>query len=217
MTNVPFAAAEPATAWPQRADWAAITQWLAHMLDQVDYGLLLLVDGSQVLHINQAAWQQLDEQHPLQVANGSLRVRDAADLTALHTAIVAARQGQRRLVNMGRGETAISVAVTPLGVLGLGGPPATLLTLGRSALCTPLAVQMFARSHGLTPTEARVLEALCRGLDPREVCTELAVDITTIRTHLSAIRCKVGADSVSAVVRRVAVLPPVVGVLKAMT
>jgi DNA-binding NarL/FixJ family response regulator len=81
-------------------------------------------------------------------------------------------------------------------------------------LCTPLAVQMFARSHALTPTETRVLEALCRGLDPRDVCAELEVDMTTVRSHISAIRTKVGADSVSEVVRRVAVLPPVVGVLK---
>jgi hypothetical protein len=37
-----------------------------------------------------------------------------------------------------------------------------------------------------------------------------------VRTHISAIRCKVGVDSVSEVVRRVAVLPPVVGVLRAL-
>lgn len=191
-----------------------VTPWLARMLDEVDYGLLLLVDGCQVLHINHAAQQQLHAQHPLQVVGGTLRVREAADLVALHTAIGAARQGQHRLVNMGRGEACVDVAVKPLGPLGLGGPPATLLSLGKPALCTPLAVQMYARGHGLTPTETRVFDALSRGLDPRDVCAELHVDMTTVRTHLSAIRSKVGVDSVSEVVRRVAVLPPMVGVLK---
>lgn len=209
--------AEPRYQGPERrGESPATTQWLAHMLDEVDYGLLLIVDGSRVLHINHAARQQLDAQHPLQVVGEALRVREAADLPPLHAAIVAARQGLRRLVTMGRGDAAVSIAVTPLGALGLGGPPATLLTLGKRTLCTPLAVQMFARSHALTPTETRVLEALCRGLDPRDVCGELGVDMTTVRTHISAIRSKVRADSVSEVVRRVAVLPPVVGVLKGM-
>lgn len=198
----------------RRARAESTTQWLSRMLDEIDYGLLLLADGSQVLHINHAAQQQLHARHPLQVLGGTLRVPDAADLAAMHGAIVAARQGQRRLVNLGRGIDSVSVAVVPLGALGLGGPPATLLTLGKRALCTPLAVQMLARSHGLTPTETRVLDALCRGLDPRDVCAELGVDMTTVRTHIGAIRGKVGVDSVSEVVRRAAVLPPVVGVLK---
>jgi len=194
-----------------------VTPWLARILDEVDYGVLLVVDGSQVLHINHAAQRQLNAQHPLQVVGGTLRVREAADLVALHTAIVAARQGQQRLVTMGRGEAAVEVAVKPLGPLGLGGPPATMLSLARPALCTPLAVQMYARSQGLTPTETRVFEALGRGLDPRDVCAELGVDMTTVRTHISAIRSKLGVDSVSEIVRRVAVLPPVVGVLKGVT
>lgn len=214
----PAAATEPRYQGPERrGESTATTQWLAHMLDEVDYGLLLIVDGSRVLHINHAAKMQLDPQHPLQVVGDTLRVREAADLMALHAAIVAARQGLQRLVTMGRGEAAVSIAVKPLGVLGLGGPPATLLTLGKRALSTPLTVQMFARCHALTPTETRVLEALCRGLDPRDVCGELEVDMTTVRSHISAIRSKVGADSVSEVVRRVAVLPPVVGVLKGVT
>lgn len=209
------AAAEPRYQGPERrGESPATTQWLAHMLDEVDYGLLLIVDGSHVLHINHAARTQLNAQHPLQVVGQTLRVREAADLPPLHAAIVAARRGLRQLVTMGRGDAAVSVAVTPLGVLGLGGPPATLLTLGKRTLCTPLTVQMFARGHALTPTETRVLEALCRGLDPRDLGAEMGVDMTTIRTHISAIRGKVGADSVSEVVRRVAVLPPVVGVLK---
>jgi DNA-binding CsgD family transcriptional regulator len=200
---------------PERRGGAgATTPWLAQMLDEVDYGLLLIVDGSHVLHINHAARAQLGPQHPLQVVGDALRVREAADLPQLHAAIVAARQGHRRLVTLGRGAAAVCIAITPLGALGLGGPPATLLTLGKRTLSTPLTVQMFARSHALTPTETRVLEALCRGLDPRDVCGELGVDMTTVRTHISAIRSKVGADSVSEVVRRVAVLPPVVGVLK---
>lgn len=193
-----------------------LTFWLADVLDQVDYGVLLLLDGSTVLHINQAAQKQLNAQHPLQVVGGTLRVREAADLMALHTAMVAARQGQHRMVHMGRGEAGVDMAVKPIGPLDLGGPRATLLTLNRPALATPLAVQMFAHAHGLTPTETRVFEALSRGLDPHEVCTELGVDMTTVRTHISAIRCKVGVDSVSEVVRRVAVLPPVVGVLRGM-
>jgi hypothetical protein len=129
----------------------------------------LLVDAARVLHANHAARMELDAEHPLQVVGDTLRVREAQDLMPLHQALLAARGGQRKLVTLGRGDGSVSVAVTPLGLLGLGGPAATLLLLGKRKVCATLTVQMFARCHGLTPAEARVLEALSAGIEPREL------------------------------------------------
>lgn len=204
-------------AWqgPERRAGALDTSgWLARMLDEVDYGLLLLVDGARVQHVNHAARVELDASHPLQLVGDSLRVREAQDLMALHQALLAARSGQRKLVTLGRGDAAVSVAVTPLGALGLGGPQATLLLLGKRAVCATLSVQMFARGHALTPAETRVLEALCSGVEPRQLARAHAVSLTTVRTQIAAIRSKVGAESIGDVLRRVAVLPPMVNALR---
>jgi DNA-binding CsgD family transcriptional regulator len=206
-----------ATDWKgpeRRAEATSTTRWLAQMLDEVDYGMLLLVDAARVLHANHAARMELDAEHPLQVVGDTLRVREAQDLMPLHQALLAARGGQRKLVTLGRDDGSVSVAVTPLGLLGLGGPAATLLLLGKRKVCATLTVQMFARCHGLTPAEARVLEALSAGIEPRELTQLHGVALTTVRTQIAAIRLKVGAQSIGDVLRRVAVLPPVVGALR---
>jgi DNA-binding CsgD family transcriptional regulator len=106
------------------------------------------------------------------------------------------------------------VAVVPL-VAGVGAlPQATLLLLGKKRVCECLSVQCCARSHALTATETRVLEALCQGLEPREVAVQHGVGLATVRTQIGSIRAKTGAQSIRELVRRVAVLPPMVSSLR---
>lgn len=188
--------------------------WLALMLDEIDYGMLLLVDGSQVLHANHAARAELDAGHPLQMLGRELRARISCDVVKLHDALTGAQRGLRKLVTLGEPGQPVSVAVVPLGPVGPAQQPATLLLMGKRQVCERLSVQCFARSHGLTPTETRVLEALCQGLDPREVADLHEVGIATVRTQISAIRAKTGADNIRDLVRQVAVLPPMVSSLR---
>lgn len=198
----------------RRSATSLATRWLAQMLDEIDYGMLLLTEGSQVLHVNRAARAELDAGHPLQLLGGELRAREAHDVGRLHDGLHGARRGLRRLLTLGAGEDRVCIAVVPLGPLGLAGPQATLLLLGKREVCERLSVQMFARCHALTPAETRVLEALCHGLDPREVAAAHGVGLATVRTQIGAIREKTGADSIRDLVHKVAVLPPVVGALR---
>ncbi|HSV80829.1 MAG TPA: hypothetical protein VLK85_16650, partial [Ramlibacter sp.] len=46
---------------------------MAQMVDEVDYGMLLLSDETHVAHVNRAARRDLDEQHPLQLIGSELR------------------------------------------------------------------------------------------------------------------------------------------------
>jgi DNA-binding CsgD family transcriptional regulator len=62
-----------------------------------------------------------------------------------------------------------------------------------------------------------VLEALSAGLHPGEIATRHGVGISTIRSQIGSIRSKTRSDSISALVRQVAVLPPLVGALRSMT
>lgn len=198
----------------RRAVPPAPTHWLAFMLDEVDYGALMLADGGRVALMNHAARADLDGEHPLQVVDGALRVRDPQQAGMLHQALMAAYGGHHRLITLGRGATAVSVTVKPLGPVGLGGAGAIVLMLGKRQVCAPLSVQLFARRYALTPSETRVLEALCEGLKPRTVAQHCNVALTTVRTHIGAIRAKVGAHGIREVLQRVAVLPPVVAVVR---
>ena len=195
--------------------------WLMRMLDEVDYGALMLGPGGRVDWMNHAARAALGPEQPLQLDEGDgLRVRDADDGARLHAALVAARSGQRRLVILGaggaggRGAAALSLAVTPLGAVELGGARATLLLIGRRQVCAALSLQLFARCHALTPSETRVLQALCEGLEPRTVAQRCDIALTTVRTHIGAIRGKVGARGIREVLQRVATLPPMVMALR---
>lgn len=213
---VAMAAANAGYRGPERRSSASQgSRWLALMLDEIDYGMVLLADDGHVLHVNHAARTELDGEHPLQLQGRELRARLPQDMASLHDALQAARRGLRRLVTLGERQEPFTMAVVPLGALATGAPQATLLLLGKKRVCESLSVQWFARTHALTPAETRVLEALCQGLDPREVADQHGVGLATVRTQIGSIRAKTGTESIRDLVRRVAVLPPMVSSLRA--
>lgn len=185
-------------------------RWLAAALDEIDYGIVLLGADSRVRHANQAARDELDEQHPLVLLHGELRARRGADAQALLAALHEARQrGLRRLLTLGDGAQQASVSVVPLGV-----PGATLVIIGKRQVGAELAVQGFARLHGLTGSEARVLARLVAGACPAAIAEEHGVALSTVRTQIGSIRLKTGAASIRALVEQVARLPPMMGRLR---
>ena len=103
-----------------------LARWYELMLDEIDYGVLLLDSGAQVLHINHAARSELDARHPLQLLGRQLRARDNTDMTRLHDALQAATQrGLRRLLMLGQDAHRVAVSVVPLRTGGPGGQTAT--------------------------------------------------------------------------------------------
>lgn len=198
----------------QRVAPEALLRCLAATLDEVDYGMLLLADGAQAVHVNHAARAELDERHPLQLLRGrELRARCTQDAALLQAALQnAARRGLRKLLTLGEGAQSVGVAVVPLEALG-DGPAVTLVMLGKRQVCEELSVQGYARAHGLTPAETRVLVALCKGQRPDAAAAQLGVAISTVRTQIGMVRLKTGTESIRALVRQVSVLPPLMGVL----
>jgi len=203
-------------AGPERRATNAPHQWLVAMLDEIDYGMLLLRGESRVIHDNHAARAELDDSHPLHLHGRELRAHDARDATALTVALrAAAQQGLRKLLTLGEGARRASVSVVPLPSDGADSTArVTLVILGKRQVCEGLSVHGFARSHGLTHAETRVLAALCKGLLPAEIAAQLGVAISTVRTQIGAIRCKTNAESIRALVGQVAVLPPLMSVLR---
>lgn len=191
---------------------------LTRMLDEIDYGMLLVTGDGRVLYLNHTARQELDRDHPLQLVGESLRAQRPQDVAPLYDALASAQRGLRRLLTLGEGAGRTSVSVVPLPpsqgqrLDDLAAP--TLLVLGKRAVCASLSVQGYARAMNLTPAETRVLELLCAGVRPNTIALEQAVAVSTIRTQIGSIRAKTGAGSISELVRQVAVLPPVVGALR---
>jgi DNA-binding CsgD family transcriptional regulator len=207
-------AANAAYQGPERRHTHALHwRWLALMLDEVDHGMLLLLDGHHVVHANHVARAELDSAHPLQLLGRELRARDSADVAPLHEAISAAvLRGLRRLIALGRGAQRISIAVVPLAAGQEHA--ATLLVFGKRRVCGELSAQGYARCHGLTQAEAVVLQRLCDGQEPQEIAAGLGVAISTVRTQISAIRAKTDTASIRELVQRVAMLPPLVSALR---
>lgn len=204
-----YATAHPAGNGPASARWYEL------MLDEIDYGVLLLDCDAQVLHMNHVARCELDAQHPLWLLGRQLRARDCTDSQRLYDALQAAAQrGLRRLLLLGQNRHRVAVSIVPLAAAGPAGQIATQLSLGKRQMCGELGVHWFARGHGLTQAEARVLESLSEGLQPNEIATRHGVELSTIRSQIASIRVKTHSDSIGALVRRVAVLPPLVGALR---
>jgi DNA-binding CsgD family transcriptional regulator len=193
---------------------ASVWHWLAAALDELDYGMVLLHDDMRIIHINDAARVELDELHPLQLVGAELRARLGRDITPLHEAVTsAALRGLRRLLTLGEDSHRVSVSVVPLEAADAGSR-AVLVVIGKRAVCESLSIQGFARVHAMTGAETRVLVALCNGVPPALAAQQLGVAVSTVRSQIQSIRAKTGSESIRALVRQIAVLPPVKGTLR---
>ena len=187
---------------------------MAQMLDTLDYGMLLLSDTGQVLQINKAARRDMDDDHPLQFDGNTLLARRSQDAVPLREALAgAAERGLRRLLQLGDSRARISVAVVPLPALGADERAGVAVLLGKRQVCEELTVEWFARSHSLTMAETAVIKGLCADFTPQQIAERQGVGLATIRTQIGSIRLKTGAGSIRALVRQVALLPPLVSAL----
>ena len=205
ITTIP-APAPPA----ETAAAAPLSALLARALDEVDFGIVLVAEDAEVLHLNHRARRTLQGEHSLHVLANRLRTDDPRSSARLHEALHdATRRDLRRLLAVGHGDGQQLAALVPVqaGVAAL--------LLGRTDVCEDLSLQCFARNHDLTAAETRVLAALGRGVTPAEIALEQGVKISTVRTQISAIRQKTGASTITALVRLVAGLPPMVSALRA--
>ncbi len=203
---------------PERRSVASLQhRRMAQMLDAIDYGMLLVDERGHVALANKAARRALDDSHPLQLRDDMLHTLAPQDMQPLRDALAAAAQRSlRKLLHIGQGAQRVSVAVVPLPALGREDSNGVALLLGKRQVCEELSVDWFARAHGLTLTETTVIRGLCQDLTPQEIAKRQGVGLATIRTQIGSIRAKTGAASIRALVRQVALLPPLVSALQAV-
>ena len=190
---------------------------LATLLDVVDYGILLVRADHTVGCANHAARLDLAKDHPLLLTGSTLTARHRQDSGPLRASIDSAlRKGIQCLLTLGEHTNhSVCIAVLPINDADVGKPGQAVLVLGKRAVCGDLSTEAFARQHGLTPAELRILKQLCAGHPAAEIAKMQGVALTTVRTQISSVRDKTGSQTIGALVRSVARLPPLVTRLRA--
>ena len=56
-------------------------------------------------------------------------------------------------------------------------------------------IQIFATNETLTPREVEVLRLITRGASNREIAAELVVSLNTVKSHVTRVPAKLGANS----------------------
>ena len=179
---------------------------LERTLDGLAAGVFLATRDGQVVYMNAAAERQARAGTSLRLVNNRLSPVDPAARATLDKAMQdAGRDG----ADMRAREHSIAMP----GEAG-GGCIATLLPVAggqRGGILAPFAASVavftqdpvqappmpgeaFARLHGLTGGELRVLMALSQGLGGTEAADMLGVGEATVRTHLQRIYSKTGTS-----------------------
>jgi DNA-binding CsgD family transcriptional regulator len=188
---------------------------LMRVLDEIDYGLVMVSPDGAMRYANQLGLKELLDNGALQLIQGRVQARHAADQAALIAALADVRRGLRRLVSARHDGVQTCVAVVPVGGDEPGGPVA-LLVFGKRHANETLSVDFYARTHGLTGAELNVLKSMCAGLKPKEIARRQGVAISTVRSHICSIRVKTQTGSIRELLGRVAVLPPITPAVKSL-
>ncbi len=187
---------------------------LWRVLDEIDYGLILVSADSTVRHANHLARYELARGQFLSMGKQQLQASpDKPEITAeLLRGIHGASRGRRHMLTLRHGDESLPVACVPLFQPFEGECSAVLVMLGRQSTTPNLALTFFARQHALTATEEGVLRALCKGQDITDIASAHRVAESTIRTQIRSLRDKTQCHSIRVLVQQVAALPPVVPV-----
>ena len=195
---------------PSQALLAAL---IRPLIDQIEHPLIVCDSLGRPILMNNAAQGELSRGERLRMDAGLLKARDDAQTRLLGLAIRhAVVDGRRQMLALGAQREHSYALVMPLAT-GDADAEFALVMLGSRHVCSELALQMFATLHALTPCERRVLKGLVAGHRPNTLAEELGVEISTVRTQISAIRSKIGVNSIDDLLRLTARLPSTTAVI----
>ena len=201
---------------------AGLAKLLASVLDEVDYGLVLMAADGHVVHANHAARVELAGAKSLQLTGRRLSGRSASDQRALDEALTGARDGGKRRMlafapadALSEGRSCdLSIVPLPAALSAHHSGHAVLIALPRSRIAETLSVDAYARELGLSRREQQVLAGLCEGLRVKEIAAKLEIGDETVRSHVKRLKAKTGCAGIVDIVNQVSRLPPMVGALR---
>lgn len=184
---------------------AARCAW--RVLEEIDYGLILLSASGELQHANQLGLNELSRARFLHVEEGQVVGETAAVTQELRRGLQAAALGRRHMLMLRDGGEVLPVTCVPL-LPAEGSATPVLLMLARQSATRNLNVGFFSRTHGLTAAEESILRHLCEGLQVKEIARVKGITPSTVRTHLRSLREKTGLRHIRLLAQRVAMLPP---------
>jgi DNA-binding CsgD family transcriptional regulator len=188
--------------------------WIASALDELACGVIIIDQRGLVLHQNLAAQTVLSRGDCVAIEHGAISAAHASDARQLSEALAKAATGKRSMIALGA-LSRTTVAVVPLQrqasahhSASAHHEPRYALMFSRAGVCEALMLSFFSRAHSLTAAEENVLGLMCAGLTAPEMAQQLKVGEATIRTHVRNICAKTHSSGIREVVKRLAVLPP---------
>ncbi len=189
---------------------------LVSMLDEVDYGLVVLDADARILLANQLARQELGGERFVRLRQDKFTPSLVRHASKLDAALGSARRGQRSMVTLGGADGELALSFVPLnsGMQSQSGAqmpdtPLALVIFGRRDACEALTLQQYGQLYGLTRAEQALLPAIIRGLSVEAMAQQQCVSLSTVRTQLGSIRGKTGAKSLRLLTARLTSLPPI--------
>jgi len=187
---------------------------LVGLLDEIDYGLIVLGSDARILLANQLARQELGGERFLRRRQGRLAASAERHGAKMDAALADIGRGRRSLVALGGADGELALSFVPLNA---GAPPIAsapdapfaLVVLGKRDACEALTLQHYGKIHGLTGAEQALLPAIMRGLSVEAIAQQQRVALCTVRTQLGSIREKTGAASLRVLMARLTSLPPI--------
>ncbi len=187
------------------------------LLDRISTGVMIVSHGAKLVYANGAAEELLQEGRNIKIRNGQLESAYAAFAGGLRAALDrACSDDDTDIGNYGNGiplpsrdgPTAVCY-VLPLGMSDHRrslGPGHAAVFVSAAGASLPPSLEILSALSGLTSREARIALMIADGSTPAEAAGTLGVTMNTMRTHLSHIFDKTGANSQPALVRFVSSL-----------
>lgn len=205
---------------PHPAGGPPASDLIASALDELACGVIIIDASGRILHQNLAAQAVLARGDCVAIDDGTITATHAPDVRQLADALAKAAQGKRSMIALGA-LSRTTVAVVPLhrqhalasqstshGSKDKPEPQRFALMFSRAGVCESLMLSFFSRAHQLTASEENILSLMCAGLTAPEMAVHLKVAEATIRTHVRNICAKTHSNGIRDVVKRLAVLPP---------
>lgn len=203
---------------PQVCPSAGLTaDLLAGLLDDLDYGMMVLDGWEEILLANHRARMEIESGRLVARRGDRLVAAGAGERGKLSESLAKGFKGIRSLVSLGGGSDRLTLSITPLRAQFTAAPEGDsaahiLVILGKRRICEDITLRMFGRMHGLTGAEQTLLPAIADGLSGRDMAARQRVAESTIKTQVRNICGKTRAGSLRELMVRLISLPPAIGV-----
>ena len=192
---------------------------LASMLDEIDYGLVVLDGAAAILFANHLARQELARAYWVQQTGHRFEACDETGALKIDRAMCDIARAQRSLISLDGEAGSLALSFVPLTCAGTAAAPQTagqgaLVAFSKRAACEVLTLRMFGEMHGLSIAENELLPAISCGLSVETIALQQHVAVSTVRSQVYSIRAKTGSTSLRTLMARLITLPPIRPALK---